>query len=430
MGGRGLVCLVVCVACGGSSSGKPPDAAADGPPGSGHTISVTLTDRPNSPATFTFLAAYEDGTGPWQLAPAPSGDTYSFSVTSATWSFAWTCLTADSRDVTMYSFAVAERTSLADQVLAGCTDRNPTPIALSGTISNAPAAGTIGVAWGDRSVDASGATYTFAPGVPAGTHDLVAAHQVGSASSYVVDSVVVQPGVAVAAGTTKAIDFASAHATQPATITGVPSNALVFTGVETAGGTGVTLSYYTSAPSGGYQAVGLAASQAQAGDLYSELIAEPISGADVAVEAYESAPGPLTYVSPAPLTGASSSVAATAPYPQIETTWTAYPGATGYTWSLGEPLTAVQCGGSMPCSVDWGAYLSPGAVGASPRFRMPDLSTLPGWDPRFGLQPGAMGALTLSGSVSSAGPGDFPPALAPAAGTIRKHARSSHAISL
>ncbi len=436
MGVRRLVGLLAsCVACGGTGSNPSVDASKDGSPDAAtHTITITLTDRPATPGTFTFLTAYEDGTGPWQAAPAPSGDAYSFAVTSATWSFAWTCVTADSREVMMYSFAVAERAALTDQIPAACTDRDPTPVQLSGAISNAPGLGTIGVAWDDLSVDASSTSYTFAPGVLPGTHDLVAMHRTTTATgpSYIVDSAVVQPGVAVAADTTTAIDFASSAATRTAAITGVPSTALVNTGVLTAGGTFATLSYYTSPPAtGGYEAIGLAASQAQSGDLYDTLVDQPIGGgSSVSVESFTSAPTAQAFVAPTPLSGASSSVVATMPYLRVASTWSAYSAAIGYVWAVDEPLTAMACGGSSTCDVAWEGLFSPAAVGAAPRLELPDLSAIPGWDPRLELQHGATAAVFVSGHTSTGGPSDFPFALAPPAGTTRTHAHAGSALSL
>jgi hypothetical protein len=433
MGGRGLVGLLAsCVACGGSGSSTSVDAPNGPPDAATHTITVTLIDRPNTPTTFTFLTAYEDGTGPWHAAPAPSGDTYSFEVASATWSFAWTCIAADSREVMMYSFTVAERSSLTDQIFSGCTDRNPAPVSLSGAISNAPAAGTIEVDWADQTVAATGSSYAFAPGVPPGTHDLVATHRTATGTgSYIVDSALVQTGVAVTATTTQAINFATAVATRTAAITGAPSNAFSFMGLETAGGTFVTLALSTTQPTGGYQVVGLAASQEQSGDLYDTFVEQPTGGgSSLSVERFTSAPTALAFVAPAPLVNVSSSVAATMPYLRVASTWTPYSGATGYTWSLDEPLTGAACGASSTCDVAWEGLFSPGAVGSSPRIEVPDLSAIPGWDPRLELQPGAKAALVLSGSISTGGPSDFPFALTPPDGTTRTHAHSAAVLSL
>jgi hypothetical protein len=425
---RGALALALAAAC-GSSTNKSPDARIDGPPVSPdaptQTITFTLTGRPNVAATFSFVAAYQDGTGPWQLAPPPSGDTYTFSVASPTWSFAWTCVTAIDRTVMMYRFAVAERTSLTDQLTGLCTDRNPTPVALSGTISNAPAMGSIGVAWGSYSVDAVGNAYTFDPGVAPATHDLVAVHRPPFTTSYVADSAVVQRGLAVAASTTAPIDFRNAPATQTAAITGVPANGIVLSGVTTASGTYVDLSYYTAPPAtGGYLAAGLAASQAAAGDVYSQLI---VAG-QLNSETYDAAVTAHTFVAPPSMGFASSSVASNMPYPQIRTTWPAYPSAVGYTWSASQNLTASQCGSTVACTVSWDAFLSPGAVTASPRFQMPDLSALSGWDPRLAFQTGTLGAVFMGAEWSSAGATDFPPVAYPPAGTARTHAHTGSQI--
>jgi hypothetical protein len=423
--------LALIAACGGSH--KTPDAAVeiDAPPdAAGIAITVTLTDRPNTPATFSFVAAYQDGSGSWHAAPSPTGDAYTFGVTSGTWGFAWTCVTATDREVQMYRFTVAERTTLTAQIPAGCTDRNPTPVALSGTISNPPA-GTIAVAWSDRSAAVTGGTsYTFDPGVDPGTHDLVATHRVpvGTSGSYTVDSAVVQPGVAVTASTTQGIDFTNAQATQTVPITNVPSNAFVLTGVLTAGGTFESLSSITP-PGASYVAVGLNASQAQPGDVYSQLIVAVASGESFNTETYDATVTAHAWVEPALLGTVSSMVVATTPYPQIQSTWPAYPGTFGYTWSASESLDATACGGTG-CFVSWDAFVSPGAAGTSPQFQLPDLSAVAGWDSRLALQTGAMAGVLVGAGTSSAGASDFPPVLAPAAGTVRTHAHNGSQLSL
>ena len=71
-------------ACGGGHSTGPDSHGGDSP-GSPTTVSVTLANHPGDAAMFSFLAAYQDGSGPWTLAPAPTGDTYSFAIDSPTW---------------------------------------------------------------------------------------------------------------------------------------------------------------------------------------------------------------------------------------------------------------------------------------------------------------------------------------------------------
>src|SRR5262245_38099352 len=121
---RGL--LVFLAACGFHSSGGMPDGSTgggdgsdtgDGSSGSGTAITLTLTNRPNNAATYSFVVAYQDGSGPWTVAPAPTGDTYTFTVNAPSYGVAWTCAgigggTANQlRTVTEAHFAVAERTS-------------------------------------------------------------------------------------------------------------------------------------------------------------------------------------------------------------------------------------------------------------------------------------------------------------------------------
>src|SRR6266496_3413401 len=89
-----LACLLaVAVGCGDDSSTNPDGSmGGDGSGSQGQTVTLTLTNRPNDAAMFTFIVAYQDGSGPWTVAPAPSGDTYSLPVASSSYSVAWTCV--------------------------------------------------------------------------------------------------------------------------------------------------------------------------------------------------------------------------------------------------------------------------------------------------------------------------------------------------
>src|SRR5258708_27155727 len=174
---RTHVVVLALAACGGSPPGTNPDSG-DGCPcdapnhddtGSAQptTITVTLTNRPNNAALFSFVVAYQDGGGSWQVAGAPAGDVYTFQVTSAAYGVAWTCVSAGAgnvglseRDVNLYYFAVAERTSLQANVPARCTDRAPQSVGLSGTITNPPSL-PLAVVFGARA--------TFATRGPNGT---------------------------------------------------------------------------------------------------------------------------------------------------------------------------------------------------------------------------------------------------------------------
>src|SRR5690349_23860759 len=117
-----IASMVTAAGCGGSGSGMQADAA-----GGNGTVTVTLTDRPDNAAMYSFVTAYRDGAGPWQLAPAPNGDSYTFAVTSPTWSFVWTCVPTNNeyRLVNLGVFATAEQTSLTQAIGTGCSDRLP-----------------------------------------------------------------------------------------------------------------------------------------------------------------------------------------------------------------------------------------------------------------------------------------------------------------
>ena len=118
----------------------------------------TLNNVPGDTAAFAFITAYQDGDGAWKPAPR-SGDTYMFNVSSATWGFAYACqanatvagVVTALRDVVEYRFAVAERTSLTEDILARCTDRL-SYVELSGNITKRAMAGTYRVAYNGNAV--------------------------------------------------------------------------------------------------------------------------------------------------------------------------------------------------------------------------------------------------------------------------------------
>src|ERR1044071_8491468 len=79
------------------------------------------------------------------------------------------------RDVVEYHFAVAERTSLTEDVLTRCTDRIKY-VQLSGNISNRPTMGTYRVAYNGNAVFIDRTTGNYVMLVEPGTHDLLILH--------------------------------------------------------------------------------------------------------------------------------------------------------------------------------------------------------------------------------------------------------------
>jgi hypothetical protein len=81
------------------------------------------------------------------------------------------------------------------------------------------------------------------------------------------------------------------------------------------------------------------------------------------------------------------------------------------------PPTA-GCSGFGACTITWSAWLSPGVVGSSPSYTMPDLSRVPGWSHPMELVAGTVASGDVTAITSSAGVTDFP-LDTPAAGTQR-----------
>jgi len=433
------------IGCGGHNNSSNPDAPPgpgldgsdyDAPSSNGTAIQVTLTNRPDQAAMFSFVVAYQDGSGPWQLAGAPSGDTYTFTVNSPSWGVAWTCDAAVNgqngavslRNVTEAHFAVAERTTLTMDVPPRCTDRDPPLVALSGTVNNR-SGGFYVVNFADRSAIVSQqGTYRIL--TPAGTHDLVLRHLqfTGSTNDYTIAETAIDRGVAVTADTVHDLDASVAVATQAFNVdVTAPQNgrAQATTLLYTAGTTQATMARLGQ----NYQSVALDPTQAVTGDVYDQQILVAAAGQTAIVTNATATPDAQTFTAPAPLGGATSTVPAATPYPQISTTWAPYASTIGYVWTATQQPTFQQCGGTTPCAITWTALLSPGVTGNSPGYRMPDLSSLTGWDPAVAFVTGAQVAGYAEADVSSGGASDFPAVTPPAAGTQRVMVRSDFTVT-
>jgi hypothetical protein len=460
-----LVGCAILVGCGGGgAAGMPPttDGAVGGSDGTSSTatrITFTLTSAPNAVEAFTFAAAYQDGNGAWQPALVRSGDAYTFDVSSATWGFAYTCqvsvrvnnVLTDLRDVVEYHFATAERTSLTDDILDRCTDRIAR-VELSGIISPFPPPNqtTYRVAYSDTAdfIDRPTGKYTLL--VAPGTHDLLVLHgsERGTPGDFLVDAAVVQRNVAINAAT-PTMNANGGNATPTSNklsiSVSVPGKTLISaettTTLLTANGTAVALAHVTDKTK--LATTALQGTQVAAGDVYDQRVTvEFVKGQAVTSTTALATPGnvPIT-TAPTPLGAATTTSAATMPYPMYKTTWPAYAGAIGYTWTLVQPPPTpppppttppppmAGCGSNIPCTITWTARVSPGAVGAMPSYTMPDLSQLPGWSTAFQFVPGTVAGAKanptgeVTAMTSSAGAQDFPPG-PPAAGTKRVFAHS------
>ena len=141
-----------------------------------------------------------------------------------------------------------------------------------------------------------------------------------------------------------------------------------------------------------------------------------------------SKPAAQTFVAPAPLGAVTATIPTKMPYPTLIATWPAYGNSVGYAWNATQQLGSQQCGGGSACTIVWTAYLSPGVTGAMPGYRMPDLSGITGWKQAFEIVSGAQVVGSVTAQTSSAGAGDFPPAL-PADGTKRVFVRSDYGVT-
>lgn len=433
-----LLFVLATLACAcGSSGGAGTDAGdgdGDGDGGSSgdslgagpHSIELTLTNRPNNAAPFSFVVASQDGSAPWKVAPAPSGDTYKFDVTAPSYGVMYGCIgsvpgsngATQMRAVNLAYFAVGERTKLTLDVPQRCSDRVTGMVTLSGSVTNRPAGGIIAVQYGTRSVFAGNQTGGFAMQVPTGVKDLVVSHAVPEGNGdFYVDETVTLRDVNVTGPTSRTIDFQASETTDFYAVNVDVMNARIVAGTTlyTANGTQAGLTRET----GNWESDALATAQRRPTDVYDQSIAVLTLGHGSTVTNATNAPGTLDYTAPDALGDVTASVASTQPYPLVETTWSDYPEAVGYTWTATQPDV---CDGLATCAVVWTAYLSPGVTGMSPSYRMPDLSPVTGWKTDY-----AFASAGIEGSVtaisSTAGATDFPTGI-PASGTQRVFVRT------
>lgn len=431
--------LLAC-ACGSSGSGGPDaggggdgdgggdptgDALSAGP----HTIELTLRNRPDTAATYSFIVAYQDGGADWTLAPTPSGDTYTFDVTAPSYGVMFACIGIGTssgggftqmRAVNLAYFAVGERTSLTLDVPQRCSDRAQNTVTLSGSVTNRTNSGAYVVQYGARQATVGPISGVFAMQVPLGTRDLFVYHVNPEGNGdFNIDGVVALRDLAVAGPTSKTIDFSTAQAPDAYAVSvDVPAmntRVVASTTLYTANGTQGTITRET----GSWESDALPSALRNPTDVYDQSIAVLTLGHGSTITNATSAPGPQDYVAPAPLGDVTAAIATNDPYMTLDSSWAAYPQAVGYTW------TAMQedgCPGSATCAIVWSAYLSPGILGAQPTFRMPNLSALTGWKPEYEFTDNAVGG-SVTAIGSTAGAMDFPTGI-PAAGTQRVFVRT------
>ena len=428
------------VGCGGHNSSST-DSNGDGLGGDGTmgmptNVTVTLTDQPTNAAMFSFIVAYQDGSGPWTIAPAPAGDTYTLPIHSAAYGVVWTCISAaNERQVSETHFAIAERTSLTMTIPPRCTDRL-TNFTLHGTITTANGAGVTLARFADRlgiaGVGGNPTSQAYSIETPAGTHDLVVIHagsQATANTDLIADATLMQRSVAVTANTVQNEDFVTnSAATQSFAVTiTTAGEANASTTLYSANGTIAPLVDDSTGPT--YETVSLATAQMTAGDVYDQAVTVRASGQTSITENVTAAPAAYTWAAPSPLGGAIATVMAAPPYPRIMTTWPAYTNAVGYGWAAAQLATASACGTTTACTITWTAVLSPGVVGTSPGYTMPDLSMLAGWPTGVQLVSGTMVTGTAEAQTSSVGATDFPEITPPAAGTQRVTVRSAFTVT-
>jgi hypothetical protein len=306
---------------------------------------------------------------------------------------------------------------------------------VTGTVSNRGTGGgryavSLG---GGRAANVSATTGAYTANVVPGTYDLVVTHApstgTGGGGDSIVDQVFVQRGLVVSAAMTADVDFSKAVAPQTfpvtVTVTGTP-NVTTTTTLYAGGGTTTSLVRDSNTP---FETNALDSTQAAGTDVYDQSITVAGASDTATVSNATSTPAAQTFVAPAAVGGALATVAAATPYPQIKTTWTAYPSAVGYRVTGTQALTGTPCGaGVAACAVNWNATLSAAWLGTAAEYQMPDLSALTGWNAAFQPVTGTMVSGGVEASTSSAGASDFPFGR-PVAGTQRTRSTARFAVT-
>jgi len=432
-----VLVLIAAMGCGNKAPGSGDDDGSGGNGDGGMTgsddggdhngqtptnVTLTMHHQPTHAAQFSYLVAYQDGSGPWTLAPAPSGEVYTLPIYAPVYAVAWTCISAGAvtnstaRQVNELQFGVAEKTAITVEVPPRCSDAYTTAN-LHGTVSNTGIATTYVVKWGDRTATTN-QQGQYAMQVVPGTHDLIvlAGSSFSTNGDLVASDAIVQRNVAVTAATQVDIDGNDEEAVQSFGVNNMFSGSVSTT--LYAHGTAAAIVTDSSYP---FENESLAADQMVAGDVYDQVMTESSLGASTSQSSATATPDDETWVD-VPALGTVTATTST----KISSTWTHYPSAVGYTWGATQtPGNSGQgngCGANGgTCTITWTAQMSAGVIGEQGTYTMPDLSMLTGWNPALQF---VAGTRIIGGvqAMTSSATGDFPALVPPMVGTQRTFA--------
>ena len=437
------VLVLIAAGCGSKSPGAGDDDGSGGGDGGmmgsddggdhgGQTptnVTLTMHHQPHNAAQFSYLVAYQDGSGPWALAPAPSGEVYTLPIYAPVYAVAWTCISGaaqtSQRQVSELQFAVSERTSLTVEVPPRCSDAYMTAN-LHGTIANTGIATTYTVKWGDRTATANQQDQYAMQVVPA-THDLIVltGSSFSTSGELVASDAIVQRNVTVSGPTQVDVDGSDEEAVQSFSVNNMFSGSTSTT--LYANGTAAALVTDGSFP---FENEALAADQMASADVYDQQLTMTGIGTIASESSATAAPSDETWVD-VPALGTVTGTSTMAPNPRITSTWTHYASAVGYTWgavqSPGNSGPGNGCGGNGTCTITWTAQLSAGVIGDQGTYTMPDLSGLAGWNTALQMVAGTRIGGGVQAMTSSA-TGDFPALVPPAVGTKRTFATGEFSV--
>ena len=188
------------------------DAPIDAP----SAITLTVPAHPTDATTYKYVVAFQDGDGPWTLAPAPVGDDYLLPIVSDRYGVLVTCSGLWQRQggasIVQTEYFTRAETTRVQIDLSACGD--PRVLGrIEGTVSNAGVQNPVGLAVDDfLSVRSGGGSYSLP--APLGKRDVIASQE----GAYQIDRMLIERDLQVASTTPLNVDFVPAVATEQHTL--------------------------------------------------------------------------------------------------------------------------------------------------------------------------------------------------------------------
>ncbi|MCS6951016.1 MAG: hypothetical protein NZ520_11205 [bacterium] len=349
------------------------------PPPAGRVI--VRTTRDGIPANAT-LVVYQDGNGAWQTASGVGGE-YTLEITDPAGRYGVAVLCTDGGSPWM-RIIHATRSEM-DQLSVECPS-SAAPVTVSGSISGLDEGSDAIVSLGSGSAFWDRLSRTYRLDVPQGTYDLVAL-TAPMMFSLEFERMFIRRNVSALTNITENIDFASAEAFTPerrtATISGGPADTVNLTFLAN-GKTAASV----GGPVYGMGSVSFSCaplSRQQEGDIH--LFTAGTFGRKVL--RFFKAPTDLNLSLPTEeFSSPEVEMVASSPYVRLRASWSPYPGAQVYQLDFFAQSNRSARSRQGSGRVQWTVYLTPGWLGSSNTYTLPDLSGLTDWNNSWGIPAG------------------------------------------